>query len=85
MIAKPRLLLDVLVQVFAEYQPVSVVSDAARSLAGAPVDITIIDRRNFHLFQPLLYQVATAALNPVARQEAKVLRRRLREALEQAF
>ncbi|MGN6183578.1 MAG: NAD(P)/FAD-dependent oxidoreductase [Thermoanaerobaculia bacterium] len=37
---------------------------AARSLANAPVDITLIDRRNFHLFQPLLYQVATAALNP---------------------
>lgn len=38
--------------------------NAAKSLAGDPVDITIIDRRNFHLFQPLLYQVATAALNP---------------------
>ncbi len=38
--------------------------NAARSLSRAPVDITIIDRRNFHLFQPLLYQVATAALNP---------------------
>lgn len=37
---------------------------AARALRNAPVDITIIDRRNFHLFQPLLYQVATAALNP---------------------
>ncbi len=37
---------------------------AVRSLAGAPVAITLIDRRNFHLFQPLLYQVATAALNP---------------------
>jgi NADH dehydrogenase len=31
-------------------------------LAGAPVDITLIDRRNHHLFQPLLYQVATASL-----------------------
>jgi len=38
--------------------------NAARSLARAPVDITLIDRRNHHLFQPLLYQVATAALNP---------------------
>lgn len=38
--------------------------NAARQLSGADVDITIIDRRNFHLFQPLLYQVATAALNP---------------------
>src|SRR5690606_2235138 len=37
---------------------------ATRSLDGAPVTITVIDRRNFHLFQPLLYQVATAALNP---------------------
>lgn len=37
---------------------------AAKALAAAPVDITIIDRRNFHLFQPLLYQVATAALSP---------------------
>jgi NADH dehydrogenase len=37
---------------------------AARALASAPVEITILDRRNFHLFQPLLYQVATAALNP---------------------
>src|SRR6059058_2594052 len=36
----------------------------ARSLAGAPVRITVVDRRNYHLFQPLLYQVASAALNP---------------------
>lgn len=38
--------------------------DAARALAGAPVRITLIDRRNYHLFQPLLYQVATASLSP---------------------
>lgn len=38
--------------------------NAAKGLRGVEVDITIIDRRNFHLFQPLLYQVATAALNP---------------------
>lgn len=38
--------------------------NAARSLKGSDVDIIIIDRRNFHLFQPLLYQVAMAALNP---------------------
>ncbi len=38
--------------------------NAAKALANADVDITIIDRRNFHLFQPLLYQVAMAALNP---------------------
>jgi NADH:ubiquinone reductase (H+-translocating) len=37
---------------------------AARRLRRAPVRITLIDRRNHHLFQPLLYQVATAALNP---------------------
>ena len=36
---------------------------AARTLAKHPVDITIIDRDNYHLFQPLLYQVATAALS----------------------
>ncbi|HSM45293.1 MAG TPA: FAD-dependent oxidoreductase, partial [Acidimicrobiia bacterium] len=38
--------------------------NAAKALRRAAVDITIIDRRNFHLFQPLLYQVAMAALNP---------------------
>ncbi len=37
---------------------------AARSLKHADVDLTLIDRRNFHLFQPLLYQVATGALSP---------------------
>ncbi len=37
---------------------------AARALKHAPVSVTIVDRRNHHLFQPLLYQVATAALNP---------------------
>ncbi len=37
---------------------------AARALGGAPVAITLIDRKNHHLFQPMLYQVATAALNP---------------------
>ncbi len=36
--------------------------EAAFGLAGAPVKITLIDRRNHHLFQPLLYQVATASL-----------------------
>jgi NADH dehydrogenase len=36
----------------------------AQALAGAPVDIVMIDRHNYHLFQPLLYQVATAALSP---------------------
>jgi|SRR5271157_412094 len=37
---------------------------AARRLGSAPVSLTLIDRRNFHLFQPLLYQVATGALSP---------------------
>ena len=37
---------------------------AAQSLKRAPVDVTLIDKRNFHLFQPLLYQVATGALSP---------------------
>jgi NADH dehydrogenase len=36
----------------------------ARSLARAPVDITLVDRQNHHLFQPLLYQVASAGLSP---------------------
>ena len=37
---------------------------AAQHLATAPVDLTLVDRRNFHLFQPLTYQVATGALSP---------------------
>ncbi len=37
---------------------------AAKQLRRAPVDVTLVDRRNFHLFQPLLYQTATAALSP---------------------
>jgi len=37
---------------------------AAQKLAGAPVRITVIDRHNYHLFQPLLYQVAIAGLVP---------------------
>ncbi|MEM7597421.1 MAG: NAD(P)/FAD-dependent oxidoreductase [Pseudomonadota bacterium] len=37
---------------------------AAKALKSAPVDIEIIDKRNYHLFQPLLYQVATADLSP---------------------
>lgn len=38
--------------------------NAARALKHADVDVTLIDRRNFHLFQPLLYQVATGGLSP---------------------
>jgi NADH dehydrogenase len=37
---------------------------AARALARAPCEVTLVDRRNHHVFQPLLYQVATAALSP---------------------
>lgn len=50
---------------------------AARALRRAPVDITLIDRRNFHLFQPLLYQVATGSLSPgeIATPLRAVLRR----------
>ena len=51
--------------------------DAARALAGRPVRVTLLDRRNHHLFQPLLYQVATAALNAsdIAAPLRSVLRR----------
>jgi NADH dehydrogenase len=38
--------------------------NAAKALLGSPVQITLVDRRNFHLFQPLLYQVATGGLTP---------------------
>lgn len=50
---------------------------AAQSLRRAPVKITLIDRRNFHLFQPLLYQVATGGLSPadIASPLRSVLRR----------
>ena len=44
--------------------PASAGLNAAIGAAKAPVDITVIDRRNYHLFQPLLYQVATAGLSP---------------------
>ncbi|MCC6315314.1 MAG: NAD(P)/FAD-dependent oxidoreductase [Thermomicrobiales bacterium] len=50
--------------------------NAARALRRSPVDITLIDRRNHHLFQPLLYQVATAALAPS--EIAQPIRRLLR-------
>ena len=50
---------------------------AARALAERPVRVTLLDRRNHHLFQPLLYQVATAALNPsdIATPLRSILRR----------
>lgn len=40
--------------------------EAARALADAPVEVVLVDRRNHHLFQPLLYQVATAGLAPAS-------------------
>jgi NADH:ubiquinone reductase (H+-translocating) len=51
--------------------------DAARVFRRAPVRVTLLDRHNYHLFQPLLYQVATAALSPgdVASPIRWVLRR----------
>jgi len=50
---------------------------AARALKKAPVELTVLDRRNFHLFQPLLYQVATGSLSPgeIASPLRTVLRR----------
>lgn len=50
---------------------------AARALAKAPVDVVLIDRNNYHLFQPLLYQVAVAGLNPadIAYPVRTILRR----------
>ena len=50
---------------------------AARGLARAPVDVTVVDRHNYHLFQPMLYQVATAALSPgdIASPIRSILRR----------
>ncbi len=50
---------------------------AARALRRTPVRVTLVDRRNHHLFQPLLYQVATAALNPsdIAAPIRRIVRR----------
>jgi NADH dehydrogenase len=50
--------------------------EAARGLAREPVDVTLVDRKNHHVFQPLLYQVATAGLSPA--QIASPIRRILR-------
>ena len=52
--------------------------EAAKTLGGAPARVTLIDRRNHHLFQPLLYQVATAVLSPadIAQPIRAVLRDR---------
>jgi NADH dehydrogenase len=50
---------------------------AARELTVAPVRVTVVDRHNHHLFQPMLYQVAGAALNPsdIATPIRRTLRR----------
>ena len=50
---------------------------AARRLADAPVEVEVVDQHNFHTFQPLLYEVATAGLDPadVAYPIRTVLRR----------
>jgi NADH:ubiquinone reductase (H+-translocating) len=52
--------------------------EAAKALRGSKVRVTLVDRRNHHVFQPLLYQVATAALNPA--NIASPIRRILRGA-----
>lgn len=51
--------------------------NAARALRRAPVKVVLLDRNNYHLFQPLLYQVATAGLEPeeIARPARAILRR----------
>ncbi|MBK7397634.1 MAG: NAD(P)/FAD-dependent oxidoreductase [Myxococcales bacterium] len=51
--------------------------EAAKALRDAPVEVTLVDRRNHHVFQPLLYQVATAGLSPA--DIAEPLRRILRD------
>jgi len=50
---------------------------AARALAKQPVRVTLVDRNNYHLFQPLLYQVATAGISPdeIAYPVRAILRR----------
>lgn len=50
---------------------------AAKALRCAPVEVTLLDRRNYHLFQPLLYQVATGGLSPadIAMPLRRILRR----------
>ena len=57
---------------------------AAKALAKADADVTVIDRRNHHLFQPLLYQVATAGLAPtqIASPVRSVLRHQANVSVE---
>lgn len=56
---------------------------AAQGLADSPIDLTVIDRHNYHLFQPLLYQVATAGLSPaeIAWPVRSILRRQANAAV----
>src|SRR6267378_1075897 len=64
--------------------------EAAKNLGNKPVSVTVIDRTNYHLFQPLLYQVATAALSPAdiaapglkSLEDAVEIRRRILLAFE---
>lgn len=62
---------------------------AVKALKNAPVDITVIDRTNHHLFQPLLYQVATAGLSPgdIAHPTRSILRsmRNVHVVLDEVF
>src|ERR1035438_2478962 len=53
--------------------------NAARGLGALPVDVTVVDRRNHHTFQPLLYQVALAVLSPpdIAQPIRSLLRKQL--------
>src|SRR5215813_15641249 len=50
---------------------------AAKRLANTPLDVSVVDQHNYHLFQPLLYQVATASLSPadIASPIRRILRR----------
>ena len=49
--------------------------ETVHRLAGAPVQVTIVDRRNHHLFQPLLYQAATASRRRSAKETHRSARR----------
>src|SRR5436190_6602948 len=59
---------------------------AAKRLAGKRVEVTLVDRRNHHLFQPLLYQVATGILSPgqIAQPLRHVLRKHKNVKVEMA-